>query len=62
MEEVQGCNVVCKALNDAVLGGLLTVIHSEENDAGMSDLQVVLLMPADARAKALSFSLSCIFM
>ena len=42
VEEVQGCNVVCKALNDAVLGGLLTVIHSEKNDAGMSDLQVVL--------------------
>ncbi len=32
--------VVCVAQNDAMLGGLLTVIHSEVNERGMSSLQV----------------------
>ncbi len=39
VKEVEGQNVVCTAVNDAVLDGLLTVIHSEGGGDGMSSLQ-----------------------
>ena len=39
VREVRGQEVVCVAQNDAMLGGLLTVIHSELNESGMSSLQ-----------------------
>ncbi len=39
VREVRGREVVCMAQNDAMLGGLLTVIHSELNESGMSSLQ-----------------------
>ena len=39
VREVRGQEVVCMAQNDAMLGGLLTVIHSELNESGMSSLQ-----------------------
>ncbi|BDA44759.1 probable pyruvate kinase 2, cytosolic [Coccomyxa sp. Obi] len=39
VKEVAGQNVVCTAVNDAELDGLLTVIHSERDGDGMSSLQ-----------------------
>lgn len=39
VREVKGQEVVCTALNDALLDGLLTVIHSERGGDGMSSLQ-----------------------
>ena len=38
--EVRAGEVVCTAENDAVLDGLLTVIHSERESDGMSNSQV----------------------
>ena len=40
MKAVEHERVVCTALNDALLDGLLTVIHSERDGDGMSSLQV----------------------
>lgn len=40
VKEVAGQDVVCTAVNDAELDGLLTVIHSERGGDGMSSLQV----------------------
>ena len=39
VKEVRGQDVVCTAVNDAMLDGLLTVIHSEQGGDGMSSLQ-----------------------
>jgi hypothetical protein len=39
VREVRGQEVVCVAQNDALLGGLLTVIHSELDERGMSSIQ-----------------------
>jgi hypothetical protein len=40
VKEVRGGDVVCKAINDAVLEGMLTVIHSQAAVDGMSHWQV----------------------
>ena len=41
VKDVKGGEVVCEAQNDALLDGLLTVIHSERSDdVGMSNMQV----------------------
>lgn len=37
---MKGNDVICTAVNDALLDGLLTVIHSERGGDGMSSLQV----------------------
>lgn len=46
VKDVKGNEVVCTAVNDALLDGLLTVIHSERGGDGMSSLQVQ-LQPLD---------------
>eukprot|EP00884_Botryococcus_braunii_P014743 jgi/Botrbrau1/2326/Bobra.39_1s0015.1 len=39
VKEVRGRDVICTAINDAVLEGMLTVIHSQAAVDGMSDWQ-----------------------
>ena len=39
VKDIQGDDVICTALNDAHMDGLLTVIHSERGGDGMSSLQ-----------------------
>ena len=49
VEEVSGKNVVCSAQNDALLEGLLTLIHQErESEFGMSSIQVRLACAGSA--------------
>lgn len=37
--EVSGTEVICQAQNDAVLGGLLTVFHTERSSSGLTNVQ-----------------------
>ncbi|KAK9811564.1 hypothetical protein WJX72_005997 [[Myrmecia] bisecta] len=53
IKEVKGEEVMCEAMNDAELDGLLTVIHSERSDDGMSNRQTDLPMLAQHDVMAL---------
>lgn len=37
--ETTSTDVICKARNDAVLGGLLTVFHTERSTSGLTNVQ-----------------------
>lgn len=39
VKDIKGDDVICAAMNDAHMDGLLTVIHSERGGDGMSSLQ-----------------------
>ena len=45
--------MICTALNDAHMDGLLTVIHSEREGAGMSSLQTDLPLLTDYDEQAI---------
>ena len=51
VEEVKGEEVICRALNDAELDGLLTVLHQDRAEEGISStLDMPLLSQHDVEA------------
>ena len=53
VKDIKGDDVICTALNDAHMDGLLTVIHSEQGGAGMSSLQTDLPLLTEYDEKAI---------
>lgn len=53
VKDIQGDDVICIALNDAHMDGLLTVIHSEQGGDGMSSLQTDLPLLTEYDEKAI---------
>ena len=53
VKNVKGDDVICTALNDAHMDGLLTVIHSEKEGDGMSSSQTDLPLLTDYDEKAI---------
>ena len=59
MAEITSTDVVCIARNDAALGGLLTVFHTERSASSLTNLQnelPVLLMIVLANVRQLPIS------
>ena len=53
VKDIKGDDVICTALNDAHMDGLLTVIHSEQGGDGMSSLQTDLPLLTEYDEKAI---------
>ena len=53
VKDIKGDDVICTALNDAHMDGLLTVIHSERGGDGMSSLQTDLPLLTDYDEEAI---------
>ncbi len=53
VKDIKGDDVICTALNDAHMDGLLTVIHSEREGDGMSSLQTDLPLLTDYDEQAI---------
>ena len=53
VKDIKGDDVICTALNDAHMDGLLTVIHSERGGDGMSSLQTDLPLLTEYDEKAI---------
>ena len=50
MVEVKGSEVICTAMNDALLGGLVTVFHVERSSGSLENVQNTL--PVSLKPKA----------
>ena len=53
VKDIKSKDVICTALNDAHMDGLLTVIHSERGGDGMSSLQTDLPLLTEYDEKAI---------
>lgn len=55
MAEINGTDVICKAMNDALLGGLVTVYHVERSTGSLENPQNTLpVYPNPPPTRALS--------
>jgi hypothetical protein len=58
--ETTATDVICEARNDAVLGGLLTVFHTERSTSGITNLQNELPVCASCMTHSIAADCGCL--